>query len=72
VSADFRCSRRPIRTSYAFERVARDDCVERPRYACIDPDVTGLGFAMPEAAHRVRVKALEEVVRPAAHELGFM
>jgi hypothetical protein len=55
----------------AFADAARNDRVALPRYACREEQVTGLGFLSPEASHRVRVQALEEVVRPAARELGL-
>lgn len=58
-----------IRT--AFEDAARNDRVALPRYACRGEEVEGFGFLMPETSHRVRLHALEEVVRPAASEIGL-
>lgn len=54
-----------------FAEAARADRIAAARYACLDPDVTGLGFLTPGEARRVRVEALEQVLRPAALQLGF-
>jgi hypothetical protein len=55
----------------AFAGSARNDRVQLPRYACAEEPVQGLGFLLPDEAYRTRIRALEEVVRPAAEALGF-
>lgn len=54
----------------AFESAASR--VSEPKYACVEPEVRGLGFLEPLDARRVRGAALRDGVFAAARELGLL